>query len=401
MAESSELEPIRESTWCPVPGLKPEEARTLEALGVELSATDSETGETTSLIQCRYTTSGVWEIRVADAIGLIGVGSRTWPVDPKIDRVHLFYLLQRANVLPRSSSQLAEMAPGKSLWHLIYDWFLGCTETLLRADLTKGYSTEIRELPYIRGTLDTLSLSRGLLRGHTRVRCSYEEFTADIAVNRVLKSALLFGLGSGTLQFDAARRSRRILARFSEVEAATPSDLRVGIDRHTSRYREPLLLAHHILRGLLREISVGTTRAWCFLWRTPDAVEAGIRDVLREGLRDVTTVEKETKYYAPLSFTPDLAIGDMAVGDVKYTLDGSKWRRDDVYQLLAFAEAHQRSRALLVNFHPSVPQELSAQVATISLQRHCWRLDLPPEEAGDELVKEVKAWLSSASDPVA
>ena len=63
-------------------------------------ATDSETGETTSLIQCRFTTSGVWEVRVAEAIGLVGVDSESWPVDPKIAPEHLFYLLQRAHVLP-------------------------------------------------------------------------------------------------------------------------------------------------------------------------------------------------------------------------------------------------------------------------------------------------------------
>jgi 5-methylcytosine-specific restriction endonuclease McrBC regulatory subunit McrC len=394
MAESIGVTRLQESTWCPVRGLTQDQARTLEALGEELSATDSQTGETTSLIQCKYTTSGVWEVRVADAIGLVGVGSMSWPVDPKIPPQHLFYLLQRAHVLPRTSSQTAEMASGKSLWHLIYDWFLQSTETLLRADLAKGYSVEVRELPYIRGTVEALSLSRGLLRGHTRVLCSYEEFSADIPINRVLKSALLFGLGSGTLQFDAARRTRRLLARFSDVGAASPTDLRAGIDRHTVRYRDPLLLARHILRGLLRELSVGTSRAWCFLWRTPDAVEAGIREVLREGLSEVTTVGKESKHYQPLSFTPDLTFGDIAIGDIKYSLDAGSWRRGDVYQLLAFAVAHQCSRALLVNFHPCAPPEASVQVAGTALRRFCWQLDNPPQQAGDLLVERVRHWLS-------
>ena len=331
---------------------------------------------------------------MAEAIGLVGVGSKSWPVDPKIQPEHLFYLLQRGHVLPSTSTQTAEMASGKSLWHLLYDWFLRSTETLLRADLAKGYTSEVRELPYIRGTVDTLSLSRGLLRGHPRVRCSYEEFSADIPINRVLKSALLFGLGSGTLQSEAARRTRRLLARFSDVAESSLADLRTGVDRHTSRYRDPLLLALHILRGLQRELSVGTTRAWCFLWRTPDAVEAGIREVLRTGLSEVTTVGKEPKYYTPLNFMPDLKFGNEAIGDVKYSLDEGKWRRSDVYQLLAFAVAHQCSRALLVNFHPSTPQEASVQVAGTALQRLCWQLDLPPEQAAEHLVEQVKSWLS-------
>ena len=285
------------------------------------------------------------------------------------------------------------MASGKSLWHLLYDWFLRSTETLLRADLAKGYTSEVQELPYIRGTVDTLGLSRGLLRGHPRIRCTYEEFSADIPINRVLKSALLFGLGSGTLQFDAAR---------APGGYSPDSRMSAWLHRVTSELRSTgrplaiatLLLALHILRGRQRELSVGTTRAWCFLWRTPDAVEAGIREVLREGLNEVTTVSKEPKFYTPLSFTPDLKFGDEAIGDVKYSLDEGKWRRSDVYQLLAFAVAHRCSRALLVNFHPSTPQEASVQVAGTALRRLCWQLDLPPEQAADHLVEQVKSWLS-------
>lgn len=394
MAESSGVTRLRESSWCPVHGLTQPQARALEVLGEELSADDGESGETTSLIRCRFTTSGVWEVRVADAIGLIGADSNSWAVDPKIAPEHLFYLLKRAKVLPSSSTKTAEMASGKSLWHLLYDWFLQSTETLLRADLAKGYTSEVQELSYIRGTVDMVGLSRGVLRGHPRVRCSYEEFSADIPINRVLKSALLFGLGSGTLQSEAARRTRRLLARFADVGMSSPNDFRTSIDRHTFRYNDPLLLALHILRGRQRELSVGTTRAWCFLWRTPAAVEAGVREVLCEGLRDVTTVGNESKYYAPLSFKPDLTFGRLAIGDVKYSLDANMWRRSDVYQLLAFAVAHQCSRALLVNFHPSVQGEASVQVAGTALRRLGWQLNLPPEQAAERLVEQVKSWLS-------
>src|SRR3954462_4015633 len=105
MAQSIDVTRLRESTWCAIEGLTREQARALEALGEELSATDGETGEKTSLIQCRFTTSGKWEVRVAEAIGLIGVGSESWPVDPKIPLEHLLFLLQRGHVLPATSTQ--------------------------------------------------------------------------------------------------------------------------------------------------------------------------------------------------------------------------------------------------------------------------------------------------------
>lgn len=401
MADSIDVTRLQEATWCRMPGLTREQAVALERLGMELSAADKDTNEATSLIQCRYTTSGVWEVRVSDAIGLVGAGSESWPVDPKIAPTHLLYLFQRADVLPRTSSVAAEMASGKTLWHLIYEWFLQSTEVLVRSDLAMGYSTEVNELPYVRGTVDTLNLSRGLLRGHTRLRCSYEEFTPNISINRVLKAALLFGLASGTMEYDAARRTRRLLARFSEVGIVSQNDLRTGIDRHTSRYRDSLMLALHILRGVRRELSVGSTRAWCFLWRTPKAVEDGIRHILHDGVGGISPVNNESKYYAPLSFKPDLTFGGLAIGDVKYSLDNGGWRRDDVYQLLAFSVAHSCDRALLVNFCTAPPQKASASVAGTLLERLSWRLDLPPHQAGELLVEQTRTWLTSVDSSLA
>jgi hypothetical protein len=105
-------------------------------------------------------------------------------------------------------------------------------------------------------------------------------------------------------------------------------------------------------------------------------------------------VDNETKSYTPLTFTPDLTFGDVAIGDVKYSLDEGKWRTRGVYQLLAFTVSHQCSRALLVNFHPGTPQEASVQVAGTALQRLCWQLHCPPEQAGELLGEQVRSWLS-------
>lgn len=384
-----------ESQWCPIPDLVREEAQALEALGRELSASDDETGEDTSLIQCRYTTKGQWEVRVAEAVGLIGVGERSWPVMPKIPEAHLLHLLQRADVLPAVSTLSASMASGRSFWDLLFDWFLGQTEALLRRDLHKGYRVLTERLPYLRGTVGVLDLSRGLLQGRTRVDCTHEEFTADVALNRVIKTALHHGLTSGTLPPEQARRTRRLLARFTEVSTADGADLRVTTDRSTARYRDALRLAKLILARRHLTLSIGETRVWCFLWRTPDAVEAGVRRTLHDGLGQLGPVTKTRRNYPPLSFTPDLSVADRAVGDVKYSMDQGTWRRSDVYQLLAFAKAFERDAGLLVNFSSEEVSPQSVAVATTRLHKVSWPLTLSPEEAGNSVIQAVSDWLSS------
>jgi 5-methylcytosine-specific restriction enzyme subunit McrC len=396
MAESSRVTRLQESSWSAVPGLTQEQARALETLGSELAAGDEDDPDrSTSLIQCRYTTNGVWEVRVADAIGVVGAGGDSWVVDPKIDPEHLFYLLQRGAVLPSSSTQVAELASGKSFWPLLFDWFLRATETVIRRDLAKGYARESRRLPYIRGTVDYLTLSRGLLRGKTRVLCTYEEFSADIPVNRLLKSGLLLGLRSGLLETEPALRARRLLARLVDVSEADAGDLRVTVDRQTRRYADAVLLAQHILRGRRRELSIGETRAWCFLWRTSQAVENGVRCILEEGLADKVTVSKQTRSYPPLSFTPDLKFDELAIGDVKYVLDSGGWRRSDVYQLLAFTVAHNSKRALLVNFSGGPSEPASVQVSGTAMKRISWQLALAPADAALRLTADVNDWFAT------
>jgi 5-methylcytosine-specific restriction enzyme subunit McrC len=339
----------------------------------------------------------------------VGVGTRSWPVHPKIDLDHFIYLLQSCrelpkNFMPKSSTETkGAMGSGTTLWELVYDWFLTATESLIRGDLAKGYQRETNTLPFVRGSIDVLALSRGLLQGRTSVQATYDEFTVDIPVNRILKSALLRGLRSNKLGTESARRTRRLLARFSAVSEASHRDKSFVLERNTYRYSDAITLALQILRTDVLKISLGSTQAWCFLWRTPLAVESAIRSVLQAGLCDVAQVSSASRRCQPsLDFNPDLrfrGITDtettLAVGDIKYSLVKELWRRSDVNQLLAFTVAFECNRALLINFHYSGPVQASAEVAGTQLERFSWRLDRTPEEAGQLLVHQVRNWLSA------
>jgi len=99
------------------------------------------------------------------------------------------------------------------------------------------------------------------------------------------------------------------------VEADAAKD-----DRRASRYSDSVALAKHLLWVTARSIEVGDASARCFLVRTPDLIEAGLRSILAEALSDVCLVKKcglgipGTK----MTLNPDLTFGDQAVGGVKY-----------------------------------------------------------------------------------
>ncbi len=277
------VDELVESAWVSVGGLTIAEATALEALGQRLAVGgSSDIGRATSLIQCRRTLRARWQIRVNECVGVVGVSGRTWVVRPKIPLSHLIHLMQRSGTLPRDMPVPAHIGDGADFFVLLFGWLLGGTERLMRRDLRKGYTAAEAQLGYIRGSIDPAELARGILHGRTSMTCRFEDYDANIAVNRLLRASLLAGLRSGVIGEPMAKRARRLLARFDGVDELRDGDLQTELDSSTSSYAETVSFAKQILRGVYRDLSSGSRSAWCFLWSTPAAVEKGIRTLVAD-----------------------------------------------------------------------------------------------------------------------
>jgi len=179
----------------------------------------------------------------------------------------------------------------------------------------------------------------------------------------------------------------------SGVGDLRPADLRVTVDRNAGRYAEAISLAKHVIAGFARSVQLGSHSASCSLLRTPDLIEAGVRNTLKQNLVDLCVVEKRGIQIALYTFTPDLVFGDIAVGDVKYKVTGD-WIRSDLYQSVTFAEAFGVQRAVIVCFNENsdssprnpikVGQQLVVQVA--------WNCDpnVGPASAAQSMLQEVR-----------
>ncbi len=93
-----------------------------------------------------------------------------------------------------------------------------------------------------------------------------------------------------------------------------------------------------------------------------------------------------------LSFRSDLAIGDFAVGDVKYSMDNGAWRRGDVNQLLAFSVAYGRSQLLLINFSDQAAEPTRAVVRNSIITRLSWETSLDAGAAAEQLSLRIQRW---------
>jgi 5-methylcytosine-specific restriction enzyme subunit McrC len=386
------------------------EARALAEAGRRLavkratSEADEEEAEESSIIRCTMNPSGTWRITVTDAVGLIAVGDLRLLIEPKISRPHLFHLLGSSELFPRLDDAQAAAGAGTDLWELVARWLVQALERVLRGDLIRDYLPLRETLEAARGTIDPLATAQSYYRGDLQFVCDFEDFGNNTPLNRVLRAAVLTVGASADLSVLLRRRARAVAARMDDVGELRPGDLRVSLDRRSENCRDALTLSRNVLANVQRELTHGDEVVWTFLIRTPELVEAGVRNELRQRLDPDLDVRKETLPLGggTMTVAPDLIFGSIdAIGDVKYKLSGARWLRSDLYEVVAFATAARTSRACVVGFqHSGGPRPPAVRFGDTNVRFFSWNCDeeLAPSEAADRLAKEIGSWLDLSAE---
>lgn len=136
----------------------------------------------------------------------------------------------------------------------------------LRRGLGRDYTDRTEVTSLLRGRIDMSESvrSRSMLR--RQMVCTYDEFSEDTPMNRVVKSTVMLLLRSGITK---ARKKelRRLMAYFANVSAvdlgAVDWDFRY--DRNNQTYRMLLSVCWLVEKGLLQTQADGTARLMGFL----------------------------------------------------------------------------------------------------------------------------------------
>lgn len=384
------------------------QASTLNQLGKVLASKKTWWGEEDldeaapekQVVRCSPRSDGRWDIVVPNAVGIIAADDLDIIVEPKIPTAHAVYLLSRSDQFPRvaDASIRTGLESGDMLWRALAEWFLHAVEKLLRGELIRDYRINASSLREARGRIDVFRTTHNFLSGNLRFECEYEEFDSDNALNRILRAAVVIVQQISNVDQSIRDRASRALARFDDVGPLRPDDLRTRVDRHVKRYDEAIALARNLIRGVGRGLEVGQSRARCFLLRTPELIEAGIRDVLARELSACISVSPGSRQIAKTKMTlnPDLVFGGLAVGDVKYKVC-DEWIRSDVYQGIAFAVGFGVKTCALFSFsQDAIASKESMVIGAISLTHFKWPTKTTPENAKHQLIAKVKAWLGES-----
>ncbi|MGH2351266.1 MAG: McrC family protein [Chloroflexota bacterium] len=297
-------------------------------------------------------------------VGAINLGTLAIEIRPKLPIDQVFFLL--AYVLdPRSWQETPfhfDQAP--SLLAAVIPAFAGHVRRAIRRGLLQSYRTEEAALPAVRGRLrfDAQVRERFGLFPPAEVR--YDEFTADVEENRLIKAAIArlsrLRLPPGVVTISL----RRLAPAFDGVRLLPYNAVHLPAIRYTQQnahYRPAVELARLVLRSCAFELRHGEVEAAAFLVDMNQVFEEFVVVALREALGLSEHVFPQGAAGKPLlldlhgavQLRPDLSWWDGTsctfVGDVKYKRTSAAGvEHPDLYQLLAYTIATGLPGGLLV-----------------------------------------------------
>jgi len=339
-------------------------------------------------IECRPTsTPGRWSLKATSYVGTIRVGEHSLLIRPKVGLRNLLELMDAEIPSETWRREVVALANEDDLLAVMARLFCVACEDATRRGLHRSYVTRQERLISPRGRIDIPQMLRspGI---ESPIACRFDEHTADIPTNQLLRAALhrsrrVAGLG--------ARWQKRILSQLGEFEDVRDANqdwswvLRwkpAPMERH---YATPIRLGYLLLASTSLRSTHGTTAANSFLLDMNHLFEAWVGRQLQEvcaghAVEEQTTVSLDVN--GKVKMQPDLVIRRdsrvVAVADCKYKhLSGGLGRAPDYYQALAYATAYGLPEAWLIYARYSGdPTSDEIQVRGSGTRLHTFGLDM-------------------------
>ncbi|MFK0256000.1 McrC family protein [Streptomyces sp. NPDC090445] len=343
---------------------------------------------------------GMWRLRAGSKVGAVAVtvpgGERiTVRIAPKVPVARLLFLLGYSRDPRGWRDGAVDLSAHSELLPAFAHAVERQTERALRQGLLQGYRTTEETALVVRGRIREADQARRRFGLPLPVEVAYDEFTADIAENRILRTAVdrLLRLPGVPQTVRTRLRHHRVrlaevtpVARGREIPAWRPTRL-------NARYHQALRLARVVLDGASGEHLPGGLRMDGFLFDMNTVYEDFVCTALQEALRphggrsvfqarDVYMDERSA-----VRLRPDFVwYGDSGVprvvADAKYKARVKKgYPNEDLYQMLAYCTALRLPEGHLVYAKGNEPHtDHQVRHAGVTLHQHALDLDQEPNE---------------------
>jgi 5-methylcytosine-specific restriction enzyme subunit McrC len=316
---------------------------------VELSRPVAEALADTGVINIGLTDRpGWWQVSAGTQIGVVRIESLQVVIQPKIDINRLVFLMGYARRPSFWRDDRVQLDPADDLPAALADAFLRLARRALEQGVLKGYLTVEETLPVLRGRVREADQLRRRWGQAIPLEVRYDEFSVDIAENRLLLAAaeqLLRTPVVGAQHRASLQRLRMQLADVSSPVRGTARPRWIA-SRLNARYQPALELAELILDGRSFEQRVGelTVSGYLFNMATifEDFVTVALREAMRRfGGRSSLQYRTHLDLAETVPIRPDFVWSEQGrarvVADAKYKAEKpSGFPQADLYQLLAY-----------------------------------------------------------------
>lgn len=380
---------------------------------VRLSPIEYETLRSLAIVDVTPTLeTGVYSISAGRKIGAVSVGDRQVIVRPKIaDLNRLVFLLGYSLNRDIWRDDHVRLTEADELLPALAEAFSRLAARATEQGLLQGYRTVKDVLPVLRGRVlagEQMSRRFGL---PVPLAVEYDDFTVDIAENRLLLAAALRLLTVTGLSVATRRRLQRLRVALSDVTAPTRGAVRPSWEpsRLNTRYYNALRLADIVLAAQSFEHRAGdlTVTGFMFdMWRIfEDFVCAALGDALtRRGGRYAIQHPLHLDDNREVRMKPDLVwLGSRdrcrGVVDAKYKAERPDGFPDaDLYQMLAYCTVLGLEHGHLV-YAKGNEQVRTHTVRQAGVIIHCHTLDLAVSPA--QLLAQVDQLAGRIADRIA
>jgi 5-methylcytosine-specific restriction enzyme subunit McrC len=299
-----------------------------------------------------------WLVTASSHVGSIGAGPDSFLIRPKAQLPNLLAMMDVEVPSETWRREVIALQTDPDLLSAMARLFCVACEYATARGLRRSYVAHEESLVSPRGRIDVAQIVRraGL---PMPVPCRFDEHTADIPINRLLRAAVERARRVPTLGPRWKHRLHAQLAELSEVvtpivdSSWVPTWQPAPMERH---YETAVRLAHLLVNRLSVRSDVGETSSNTFLLNMNDLFEKWVTRRLAEHVRDVQVVAQHGVSLGAgreISMNPDITFWCdrkvVAVADCKYKLmhDGDG-RNADYYQALAYATAYDLRDAWLI-----------------------------------------------------
>ncbi|WP_133061735.1 McrC family protein [Streptosporangium minutum] len=364
------------------------------------------------------TRAGLWKVRDNGYVGAAVIGGVEVRITPKTPVDRVFFLLGYAR-RPRGWRQ-GEVDAGDhpELLPALAHAYALAADRALRQGVLQGYLEMEEALPVVRGRIREADQIRRRYGLPLPVEVRYDDYTVDIAENRLLLAASSRLLRLPGVAVQTRRTLRHVIARLAGVTALVPGrPLPVWRpSRINTRYHTALGLAELVLRGASYELDDGTAvrvnGLLVEMWRVfEDFVTVALTEALRPygGRSELQDKRHHLDHGRRVLLNPDLvryvidsggAEIPAAVVDSKYKIStGPEGHSADLYQMLAYCTVLGLDHGHLVYAEGGAePYRHVVRGAGIEIMQHAIDLTLPPADLLDAIERLAESIVRTDDD---